>query len=609
MLKTNQSSNQNTRTQFIKNKLKQATIWLRKTEHKFEYASILIFGLAFITKILGFLKLRLIATIYGASRELDIFWASFAIPDLIFMLIIGGSTNAALIPAFIRLKKRNPKKLRQVFNLVLFLTLTLWLALWLIITLAVQLGGSALVPLVLKVMKAATHVGKLGFKQSYYMQYTQLFANLTSLMFLSSLLLAVSSVIGAYLLSFKRFVINNLSPLLYNLGIILGLLYISATKSANIYALAFSIILGSLLHFLIQAVFLIIQYKETVKYLPKDVYFVIKKQAKSVLLEVKHIFTVALPRMLGIGVEQISVFFNTFWALLLGGGALSIFKYALSLHFLPIHLIGNTVAQAVFPSLNETREGKKGKKLNGNFTKLFHRAFLTIFLLTAYTAAIIFILKTPIITILLGGGKLDNKAIYITSLTLGVLSLSIILNSLLPLVLRVFYVLEETKTPLLISLMGVIMNILFGIALANLFGYPIVINSLKQVLWNFNLKPLISILPLLPKLTLRLARGKYSIVGLALGLGLGTLPELLLAIKLAKSRVRSIFTPDFIHIIGVNSLLLFFSTAIGFFLHKYFVYYRLENSLLGIGAEFILLTFVILIPYALYNKKFFMSQK
>lgn len=555
-----------------KKKVRSVSIWLRKIEHRFEAISIFIFALAFVTKVLGFIKLRLIANTFGASRELDIFWASFTIPDLIFMLIIGGSTNAALIPAFIRLKKKNPKKLRQTFNMLLFLTLILWLGLWGAIAITVHTSGDFLINILIKIMQSKSHVGKLGLQYSYYTRYTNLFANLTTLMFLSSMFLALSSVIGAYLLSFKRFLINNLSPLLYNLGIILGLIYVAKATNPNVYGLAWAIILGSLLHFGVQFVFLACQYKQTLQYLPKDVYFILKNRAKPILKEVKHIFIVALPRMLGIGIEQITVFFNTFWALLLGGGALSIFKYALSLHFLPIHLIGNTIAQAVFPSLNETREGKNGKKLNGKFTRLFHKSFLLIFLLSGYIAVIIFVLKTPIVQILLQGGKFGTKDVYLTSLTLGVLVISIIINSLMPLVIRVFYVLEETFTPFLISIFGVIINIVLGVLFSNLFGYPITVEALKQIIWNFNFRPLLHILPHTPYMMLHLARGKYSIVGLAFGMSLALIPEFAVGLYYANKRVQ-ILTKDFWNKLAQSSAVLLFSGFISFLMYKYYLYH------------------------------------
>ncbi len=265
--------------------------------------------------------------------------------------------------------------------------------------------------------------------------------------------------------------------------------------------------------------------------------------------------------------------------------------------------MGNTISQAFFPSFNENKEGSRKKiKLNGEFTKLFHKAFLIVFLLTSYIAIVIFILKTPIVNILLGGGKFNNKAVYLTSLTLGVLTISIVLNALLPLVLRVFYVLEETKTPFFVSLLGVIMNIFLGIGFANLFGYTIVINSIKQILWNLNFAPFLRLLPKMPYMFIHLARGKYSVVGLALGLGLGTLPELLLAVYLVKKRVKSLFAKHFNYRLLKNFIVLLFSALVSFFIHKIFVNNRWENNLTGFLAEFILVNIIILGSIIWYNK-------
>ncbi len=584
----------------IKKKLGRFSIIVRKFENNIMTASVIIFGLALLTKVLGFVKLRLIAQTFGASRELDIFWASFVIPDLVFMLIIGGSVNAALLPAFVRLKKHNEKKLRQVFNVVLFLTLILWLILWAILILVFKFSGNGVVTFLVQMLRTTSHVGKLGLNQAYYMKNVNMFITLTILMFASSLFLALSSIIGAFLLSYKRFVVNNLSPLLYNLGIILAILLMQMFQIVNVYYLAWAIVFGSFLHFAVQFGFLFVVYRQVITKFAKDVYYTFAKKTRYVLAEVKHIFTVAIPRMLGVGIEQVTVFFNTFWALALGAGALSIYKFALSLHFLPIHLIGHSIAQAVFPSLNETREKGKKKQLNGNFTRLFTKSFVLVLLLAGYTAVIIFVLKTPIVQILLGGGNFTQGMVYLTSLTLGVLSLSIILNSVLPLIIRVYYVLEETKIPFLISLVGVFFNIVLGVMFSNLFGYDIVVEAIKKILWYGDFTPAFRLLPQVVPMMLHLARGKYSVVGLALGMSLGLIPEFLIAVINLKKRFPHVFDARFfnailgaIYSITIAGLLAFGTYKI---LKNMFIGMNLVNMLIGSA----LVGIVGLIPLLIY---------
>ena len=81
-------------------------------------------GLLLITKILGFIKLRIIAQLFGASHDLDIFWAASTIPDMVFLVIVGGSINAAIIPILSDvLYDRGKKKLNELFNKITFLFL------------------------------------------------------------------------------------------------------------------------------------------------------------------------------------------------------------------------------------------------------------------------------------------------------------------------------------------------------------------------------------------------------------------------------------------------------------------------------------------------------
>jgi putative peptidoglycan lipid II flippase len=79
-------------------------------------------GLLLLTKILGFFKLRIIAQLFGASHDLDIFWAAFTIPDMIFLVIVAGSINAAIIPIFTDvLYDKGKKSLDSLFNKITFL--------------------------------------------------------------------------------------------------------------------------------------------------------------------------------------------------------------------------------------------------------------------------------------------------------------------------------------------------------------------------------------------------------------------------------------------------------------------------------------------------------
>ena len=71
--------------------------------------------LLFLTKVLGFFKLRTIAQLFGVSHELDIFWAAFTIPDMLFMILVAGSINAAVIPIFSDIFRKDGKEALHIF--------------------------------------------------------------------------------------------------------------------------------------------------------------------------------------------------------------------------------------------------------------------------------------------------------------------------------------------------------------------------------------------------------------------------------------------------------------------------------------------------------------
>jgi len=183
-----------------------------------------------MSRALGILRDRVLAGEFGAGSELDMYFAAFRIPDLLFNLLVLGALSAGFIPVFTTYLS-NKKKAWELVNIILNL---IFVALVLITILLI-----ILTPWLVKLITP-------GFS----LEQLQITATLTRIMFLSPIFLAISGIFGSVLQSFKRFFIFSLAPIMYNVGIIIGALFF--VPYLGIYGLAWGVVFGAMLHMAIQ---------------------------------------------------------------------------------------------------------------------------------------------------------------------------------------------------------------------------------------------------------------------------------------------------------------------------------------------------------------------
>ena len=300
-----------------------------------------VMGILFVTKVLGFLKLRTIAQIFGATHELDIFWAAFTIPDMIFMVLVAGSLNAAIIPIFSEvLHCEGKKRLNKIFNnLVIVLSIMFVLLCGVLFIFTPQLTAF--------LISSESLQNVLDFSRNINYEDIDLFVSLTRMMLLSPMILGISNLITAYLQVEKQFFVTSLAPLFYNLAMIIGPIFFVGILDMGVEGLALSAILGSVLHLAAQIPAFIKRYGSKFEINGKCV--------KSACGDKKvwRMIKLAFPRTLGILGEQINVIINTMISMTLAEGALSAYKFAFSLHLFPVNIIGSAVAQVSLPELAE----------------------------------------------------------------------------------------------------------------------------------------------------------------------------------------------------------------------------------------------------------------
>ncbi len=404
-------------------------------------AAALVAMSSLVSRLLGVFRDRILAGRFGVGTTLDIYYAAFRIPDLIFNLVVLGALSAGFIPVFTSLLKHyNTSKHDErsankdawflASNVLNFLLLGLTL---------LSVVGIIFAPLLTKLITP-------GFGPEEQKQVTAL----TRIMFLSPIFLGLSGILGGILQSFKRFLIYSLAPIFYNLGIIIGVVYF--VDIWGIDGLAWGVVLGALLHFLVQ---LPAVYNLGFRYL--------FKLSWSDINTIK-IGKLMVPRTMSLAISQMNLVVITIIASGLPGGSLSAFNFANNLQSFPVGIFGISFAIAAFPILSENTNHKE------RLTKHFSNTVRQILFFIIPSTVLIITLRAQIIRVVLGTGNFDWRATLMTMDTLALFAISLFAQALIPLVVRVFYARHNSKTPFYFGLVSIGINIILSFYLGKIMG-------------------------------------------------------------------------------------------------------------------------------------------
>jgi putative peptidoglycan lipid II flippase len=260
-----------------------------------------------------------------------------------------------------------------------------------------------------------------------------------------------SNLIGGILNSFKRFFSFSVAASFYNIGIIIGILFFY--PKLGLIGLSYGVLLGAIMHLLIQ---LPEVYKNGWHYK-----FVLKYDKN-----LRRILKLMLPRTIGLAAGQINLVIITMIASTLAAGSISVFNYANNLQSLPVSLFAVSLAIAVFPTFTQAVNEKNPILFSQNFSRTFRR----ILFMLVPMSVLILVLRAQIVRVILGSGAFDWNSTYQTAQTLGIFAVSIFAQGLIPLLARSFYAYEDTKTPMSISIISIIINIILSWQLSQYFG-------------------------------------------------------------------------------------------------------------------------------------------
>lgn len=397
-------------------------------------AGLIVTAAFLVSRLLGGVRVIVIGATVGVDADLDTFFAAFRIPDLVFQLVAAGALSSALIPVVSGLlatdeETRAWRVVSTVANLML-----VGLA-----VLAVVLFAAA--PLVVPLVAP-------GFTAEQLDQTV----TLTRIMLLSPILLALGAVATSVLNARGRFAASALAPIVYNLGIIAGALFLAPTLGMT--GLAVGVVLGSLGHLAIQLRPLV---GAGFRYEPR--LGLGDAQARRAL-------ALMAPRALGLGASQITFVAMTAFASGLAAGSVSAFFIAMTLLQIPLGVIGVPLGIVILPALS--RELANGSV--DAFLGLVGRGLRLMLFLMLPIAVLGIVLARDVVTLLFDYGAFTDEAVGLTARTLQVFLVGLAAHALIAVLARAFYAGQDTATPVTAAILAVVVNVAVGALLVGPFG-------------------------------------------------------------------------------------------------------------------------------------------
>lgn len=393
-------------------------------------ATFIVMLMILLSRLLGLVRYRLLAHFFGGNLSLlDGFIAASLIPDVIFDVLIFGTISIAFIPVFSSLLAQ--KREKEAWELVTALFIAGVFIFFVV---------SALVFIFAPSIAVVIAPGQ-ALKNE---ETRDTIANLMRIMVVSQIFFVPGTILTGVSQTFRYFFIPALAPVLYNLGVIMGIIFL--TSNFSIYAPAYGMIFGAMLFFFIQLT-------------------VIRKVGMHVIFNgffiqgLKRVLSLSLPRVIALMGLRINDLINVSLASLVSPGSVVVFNFAQTLQLAPVGIFGASIAQAILPTFS-TIYGKGDLKL---FKEVFISTFQQLLFIILPLSAILAVLRIPIVRLVYGASNFPWEATVTTGEVLIIFSFSLFAQVLNLLLSRAFYAMHDTKTPLMVTLLTMTINITLSV--------------------------------------------------------------------------------------------------------------------------------------------------
>lgn len=402
-------------------------------------AASLVMVLFVVSRALGLLREMVITRQFGTSADMDAYIAAFRLPDFLFYVVAGGALASAFIPIFAGyLTRRDLPGAWRLASAVIN---------WVILILS-GLGGLAAI---LAPWLVETFYG--GFTPAQQALTTELMR----WMLISTVIFGVSGVVMGILNAWQHFLLPALAPIIYNGSIILGAWLLGPTWGVR--GLTVGVVFGAAAHLLIQ--------------LPGLAQYGMRYQPVLAWDEadLRQVGRLMAPRVLGLMVVQINFIVTIVLATRLPVGSTAALNYGWIIMLLPQGIIAQSVATALFPTLAALAAQGELEEMR----RVFDTIVRNVLFLTLPAAAGLMILSAPLVRLLFERGQFDANSTRLTAWALTFFALGLVGHAVVEIAARTFYALKNTKTPVIIGILAVLINIGLSFLLMTVFadnGWP-----------------------------------------------------------------------------------------------------------------------------------------
>lgn len=396
-------------------------------------AAYLLAVFALGSQLLALVRDRLLAGQFGAGHTLDIYYAAFRIPDFLFATVASLLSLYALLPVLSRLQQRDGG------FAISFLRRTL------LVFFAVMGAIAAVLYVFTPVLISLTAPG-IASDAAAHAQLTEL----VRILLLQPILLGASNILAALTQLRNRFFLYAISPLLYNLGIIIGILFLY--PSMGMAGLGWGVVLGAALHAILQVPFF---FAEKSKPMPRG-------ETGPSLFEVLKL---SIPRTLALASGQLALLALVALASLFATGSIAVFMFAWNLQSVPLAIIGVSYSVAAFPTL--ARFHASGNR--AEFVRHIEEALRHMLFWSVPAIVLTIVLRAQLVRVILGSGEFNWDATRLTAAALALFVISLAAQSISLLIARAYYAAGKTKMPLIFGLVSVAVTVLSAFVLVFIF--------------------------------------------------------------------------------------------------------------------------------------------
>lgn len=396
-------------------------------------AAYLLGFFAILSQILALFRDRILAAQFGAGNTLDLYYSAFRIPDILFVSVASIVSISVLIPFLIERLEKGEEYAKEFIDTVF----SFFFCFMVVVGIGAYVTAPYFMSLLFPVFAKSTVFPEL--------------ISLTRILLLSPIFLGFSNLLASITQIHRRFIIYAISPVVYNIGIIIGIVFLYPIFGLN--GLGLGVVLGALLHFAIQVPFIYSQ-----GMLPR-LHFPIKFSA------IKTIIFISLPRTLTVSSNEIAKLFLISFASFFVPGSIAVFNFSLNLQSVPFSIVGVSYALAAFPTLTRLFSGGEREKfLDQMVISTRHIIFWSVPI-----AVLFIVLRAQIVRVILGAGKFNWDDTRLTAAALAIFIFSLIAQNLIALFVRAYYAQGKTKTPLIMNFLSALLIIVGSYYLVQLF--------------------------------------------------------------------------------------------------------------------------------------------